>query len=122
MQVEGIHKSPLPGLSATGAELIYANEDASMIFAGRIIDTKTRTDLTSERWDTLNAVDFNTLPFDLALKVVRGDGSRKFVVFPIRCVPTAGCSSRKCKASTTSPFTPSSIRSNRFIRVPARRL
>jgi thiol:disulfide interchange protein DsbC len=83
VQVEGIHKSPLPGLYEleTGAELIYANEDASMIFAGRIIDTKTRTDLTSERWDTLNAVDFNTLPFDLALKVVRGDGSRKLVVF-----------------------------------------
>jgi thiol:disulfide interchange protein DsbC len=83
LHVMGIHKSPLPGLYEleTGSELVYINEDASMIVAGRIIDTKTRTDLTAARWDAINAVDFNTLPFDLALKSVRGDGSRKVVVF-----------------------------------------
>jgi len=83
LQIQGIHKSPLPGLYEldTGAELLYVNEDGSLIFAGRIVDSKTRADLTAERWDKLNAVDFNTLPFDLAIKTVRGDGSRKVAVF-----------------------------------------
>jgi thiol:disulfide interchange protein DsbC len=83
LQIQGIHKSPLPGLYEldVGSELLYTNEDASLIFAGRLVDTKTRADLTSDRWETLNAVDFNTLPFDLAIKTVRGDGSRKLAVF-----------------------------------------
>jgi thiol:disulfide interchange protein DsbC len=46
-----------------------------------LVDTQSRQDLTAARWDALNAIDFNALPFDLAIKVVRGDGSRKLVVF-----------------------------------------
>jgi len=83
LQIHGLHKSPLPGLYEldTGQELIYTNEDASILVAGRLIDTKTRSDLTAQRWDTLTAIDFNSLPFDEAIKTVRGDGSRKLAVF-----------------------------------------
>jgi thiol:disulfide interchange protein DsbC len=68
LKVESVHKSPLPGLYEldTGDELIY---------------TKSREDLTAARWNDLHAIDFNSLPFDLAIKTVRGDGSRKLVVF-----------------------------------------
>ena len=83
LQIQGLHKSPLPGLYEldTGQELIYTSEDGSIIFTGRLIDTKSRTDLTAQRWDVLTAIDFNTLPFDQAIKTVRGDGSRKIAVF-----------------------------------------
>lgn len=83
LQIDGIHKGPLPGLYElnTGAELLYSNDTGTLIFAGRVVDTKSRQDLTAERWNVLNAVDFNSLPFDLAVKVVRGDGSRKLAVF-----------------------------------------
>jgi thiol:disulfide interchange protein DsbC len=83
LQVEAIHKSPLPGLYEldTGAELLYANDTGTLIFAGRVIDTKSREDLTAARWNDLHAIDFNSLPFDLAIKTVRGDGSRKVAVF-----------------------------------------
>jgi thiol:disulfide interchange protein DsbC len=82
LQVESIHKSPVAGLYElnTGAELLYTN-DGTLIFAGRIVDSKSREDLTAARWNELNAIDFNTLPFDLAIKNVRGDGSRKIAVF-----------------------------------------
>jgi thiol:disulfide interchange protein DsbC len=82
LQVESIHKSPLAGLYElnTGAELLYTN-DGTLIFAGRIVDSKSREDLTAARWDELNAIDFNALPLDLAIKSVRGDGSRKIAVF-----------------------------------------
>ncbi len=82
LQVESIHKSPLPSLYEvnTGSELVYTN-DGVLLFAGRIVDSKSRADLTQARWDELNAIDFNTLPLDLAIKTVRGDGSRKVAVF-----------------------------------------
>jgi thiol:disulfide interchange protein DsbC len=83
LKVESIHKSPLPGLYEldTGAELLYTNDAGTLVFVGKIIDTKSREDLTATRWNDLNAIDFNSLPFDLAIKTVRGDGSRKLAVF-----------------------------------------
>jgi len=83
LKVEAIHKSQLPGLYEldTGDELLYSNDTATLIFAGRVIDTKSREDLTAARWNELHAIDFNSLPFDLAIKTVRGDGSRKVAVF-----------------------------------------
>ena len=82
LEVESIHKSPVAGLYEvnTGAELLYTN-DGTLIFAGRIVDSKSREDLTAARWNELNAIDFNALPLDLAIKSVRGDGSRKIAVF-----------------------------------------
>jgi thiol:disulfide interchange protein DsbC len=65
----------------TGGELLYSNDTGTLIFAGRVVDTKSRQDLTAERWNALNAIDFNSLPFDQAVKVVRGNGSRKLAVF-----------------------------------------
>jgi thiol:disulfide interchange protein DsbC len=83
LHVEGIHKGPLPGLYElnTGTELLYTNDTGTLIFAGHVVDTKTRQDLSADRWNTLNAIDFSSLPFDLAIKTVRGDGSRKLAVF-----------------------------------------
>ena len=83
LRVESIHKSPLAGLYElnTGSELLYTNDAGTLIFAGRVIDTKSREDLTAARWNDLHAIDFNSLPFDLAIKTVRGDGSRKLAVF-----------------------------------------
>lgn len=83
LRVDQIHKSPLAGLYEinTGQELLYTNDTATLIFAGRIVDTKSRKDLTAQRWNDLNAIDFSKLPLDLAIKSVKGDGSRKLVVF-----------------------------------------
>ena len=41
----------------------------------------TKRDLTSDRVDELNRIDFQTLPFDRVVKIVRGDGSRRLAVF-----------------------------------------
>jgi len=83
LRIEGIHKGPMPGLYElnAGNELLYVNESGSLIFEGRMIDTKSRQDMTADRWNVLNAVDFNSLPFNLAIKTVRGDGSRKLAIF-----------------------------------------
>lgn len=81
--IVSIHESPWQGWYEveTPAELVYASADGSVLFRGRVYDTATRKDLSLERWDALRAIDFNALPLDLAIKEVRGNGSRRVAVF-----------------------------------------
>ena len=64
-----------------GNDLIYTDADVNFIFDGHVIDAATRRDLTQARLDELSSVDFKTLPFDLAIKQVRGDGKRQVAIF-----------------------------------------
>ncbi len=65
----------------TETELAYTNADGSLLFAGRILDTSTKENLTGKRWDELNRIDIKTLPLENAIKIVKGDGSRTLVLF-----------------------------------------
>lgn len=84
VKVDSVAKTPYPGLYEVFLEgqIVYTDENFSYFIAeGRLIDTKTKKDLTASRMEDLTRVDFNTLPLDQAIKVVRGNGSRKVVVF-----------------------------------------
>ena len=48
---------------------------------GDIVDAKTRKNLTEARLSETNRIDFASLPFANAVKVVKGNGSRKMAVF-----------------------------------------
>ena len=48
---------------------------------GPLIDAMTRRDVTRESQEKLSAVTFDQLPLDLAIKQVKGDGSRKVAIF-----------------------------------------
>lgn len=65
----------------TGDSVSYANATGDLLFIGSIMDTRTKQNLTVERLSELNAVDFSLLPLDRAIKVVKGNGSRKVAVF-----------------------------------------
>ena len=63
-------------------QIIYTNKDFSfLIVEGRVVDPKTKIDITSDRLEELTRVNFSKLPFDKAIKVVRGDGERKVAIF-----------------------------------------
>ena len=65
-----------------GGLIIYTDEKMSFLIAeGVLVDSKTKRNLTSERMEELTKVDFSSLPLDQAIKVVKGNGSRKLVVF-----------------------------------------
>ena len=84
LKVVSVTKTPFNGLYEVflGEEIFYTDEKFSFfIVEGRVIDTKSRKDVTSERREELTKVDFNTLPLNQAIKVVKGNGSRKLVVF-----------------------------------------
>ncbi len=82
--VDSISKTPYAGLYEVyiGGQIIYTDEKFSfLIVEGRVVDPKSKKDLTTERLTELNKIDFAGLPLDLAIKVVKGNGSRKMAVF-----------------------------------------
>lgn len=83
IEVEGVETTPFPGLYEVriGADLLYVNADVDYILQGSLIDAKRRADLTAERMDELSRVDFSELPLELAIKQVKGDGSRVMAIF-----------------------------------------
>jgi thiol:disulfide interchange protein DsbC len=64
-----------------GTEIIYVDQEVNYAFVGRVLDAKTRDDLTAKKRDELLRVDFKSLPLDQAVKIVRGNGSRRLVTF-----------------------------------------
>jgi thiol:disulfide interchange protein DsbC len=80
---EAVQPGPIPGIYEvfTGDGIAYTDKTASYLFAGPLIDTRTRNNLSVQRMDERRAVDFSTLPLDRAIKIVKGDGSRKVAVF-----------------------------------------
>jgi thiol:disulfide interchange protein DsbC len=62
-------------------QIFYTDENLSAIFAGSLIDGKTMQNVTAERMQKLSAINFSELPFELAIKQVRGDGKRVFATF-----------------------------------------
>lgn len=81
--VEQVNKSPIPGLYevVTGDHIFYTDENALYLIDGSLIDLKARRNLTEARSRQLFAVEFDKLPLDLAVKKVKGDGSRKMAYF-----------------------------------------
>jgi thiol:disulfide interchange protein DsbC len=84
VRVQSITKTPYTGLYEVflDGQIIYTDEKLSfLIVEGRLIDPKNKRDITAERLDELTKVNFAALPLDKAIKVVKGNGSRKLVVF-----------------------------------------
>ena len=81
--IENVRKIPYGNLfEVSGAgEVFYTDEKVSFLILGSIIDTKTRENVTEARARKLSAVKFDSLPLESAVKIVRGNGSRKVAMF-----------------------------------------
>ncbi|MBN9425796.1 MAG: DsbC family protein [Burkholderiales bacterium] len=82
--VDEVRNTPVVGLyeARIGNELLYIDEKGQhLIFRGQLHDMKTRRNLTQERIEELSTIDFKTLPLDLAIKQVIGNGKRVVAVF-----------------------------------------
>jgi thiol:disulfide interchange protein DsbC len=86
VKVEGVQKGPL-GLyevrfrGSSGTRIVYTDENATHIFLGKIFDTELDKDVTEERLRKLNAIKFESLPLDQAVKIQRGSGKRVMAMF-----------------------------------------
>jgi len=87
VKIEGIQPGPLPGLfevrfrTPDGVQVVYADATGNYVIQGKIYDLRTDRDLTEERLRKLNAIKFESLPLDLAVKVQRGNGKRVLAMF-----------------------------------------
>ena len=83
LKTERITKTNFAGMYEvfTGSEIFYTDEKATFVVAGSVIDTSNRSNVTQARLSTLTAIKFDDLPFENAIKLVRGDGSRRVAVF-----------------------------------------
>jgi len=64
-----------------GGEVLYTDPNASFLFMGSIVDLKTKENVTEARLRQVNAIKFEQLPLDSAIKITRGNGSRRIAIF-----------------------------------------
>lgn len=83
VQVENVARAPVPGLFEVyaGGRIWYVDESVNYVLQGSLADARSRRNLTEERLQRLAAVPVDSLPLDLAIKIVRGNGSRRIAVF-----------------------------------------
>lgn len=82
-QVSDVSKSGYFGLyeAQFDGQMIYTDAKVAHVIVGSIYDTATKQNLSEDRLRKLNRVAFDSLPLDLAIKKVKGNGQRKLVVF-----------------------------------------
>lgn len=81
--VQGIAATPIPGLFevAVDGQVVYVTNDGRYILAGPLVDAKERVNLTEARLEKLNAIPWDGLPLDLAIKRTKGSGTRRIAIF-----------------------------------------
>src|SRR3990167_6001956 len=75
-KVDKVTKTPYAGLYEVfmAGQIIYTDEKLTFLIAeGRLVDPKTKKDITGERLEELTRIDFASLPLDQAIRVVKGN-------------------------------------------------
>lgn len=81
--LDGARTSPLNGLIElrAGGHIFYTDANGDYLIEGQMLDTKTQRNLTEERLDEINKVDFDSFPFKDAIVWKNGTGKRRMVIF-----------------------------------------
>ena len=84
VRVRTVTKAPYADLYevvANGFNVFYTDEKGEVAFVGKVVDLRTRADLTERRVEQLMTIDFSRLPLDKAIRRVKGNGSRRLALF-----------------------------------------
>lgn len=81
--IDSARTMPMSGLIElkVGNNVLYTDANGEYLFDGHVIETKTQRNLTEERLEDINRVDFAALPFKDAVTYKAGTGKRRMVVF-----------------------------------------
>lgn len=82
-KIESVRETPYAGLYEirVGGDILYTDKKGEFLVIGHVYDAKTSQDLTKARLDDINKISFSDLPFDSAIKQVKGNGKRVIAVF-----------------------------------------
>jgi len=83
VKVDSVKETPYGGLYEVraGGDILYTDKKGEYLFIGHVYNAKTAQDLTKLRIDEINKIKFTDLPFELAMKTVKGDGKRVMAIF-----------------------------------------
>lgn len=83
VKIDRLTPTPYPGLYEiySSGVLLYTDEEVRYLLQGALIDAQTRQNLSNERLRELTAIDFDQLPLEHAIKIVKGDGTRRLAIF-----------------------------------------
>jgi thiol:disulfide interchange protein DsbC len=62
-------------------QIVYTDAKVAYVLVGNLYDTATKKNLTDAKMRELSRVSFDSLPLELAMKKVKGNGSRKLAIF-----------------------------------------
>lgn len=81
--IQSISKSPVPGLveAVVGDQVLYLTADGRYLLGGPLFDVKANRNLTEARLEQVNAIPFDSLKLDWAIKRVKGNGARRIAIF-----------------------------------------
>jgi thiol:disulfide interchange protein DsbC len=81
--IDSARTTPMAGLIElkAGSTVLYSDVNGDYLLEGQLVDTKTQRNLTEERLDDINKIDFATLPMKDAIVWKTGTGKRRLVVF-----------------------------------------
>lgn len=82
--VDAVNTTPVKGIYEVvmgKRQIIYTDAKGEYAFVGEMIDVAKKESITEKRIAAMMTTDFGKLPLADAVKVVRGDGSRKMAVF-----------------------------------------
>lgn len=84
VKVESVSMTPIANLYEVVVfpkQVIYVDAKGEYMLLGNLMDMKNQVNLTEERLSDLNRVDYQALPFESAIKEVRGNGQYHVAVF-----------------------------------------
>jgi thiol:disulfide interchange protein DsbC len=82
-KIVAVNPTQLPGIFEvyTDNRLLYTDANGDYLMMGALMDTRARVNLSQQRLLELKAVKFEKLPFEHAIKLVKGKGERQIAVF-----------------------------------------
>jgi thiol:disulfide interchange protein DsbC len=83
IRIDAVEPSPMPGIYQVIAQnqIVYVDASGDHMIVGNMMDTRTKQNLSAQAVDAHESIDFKSLPLDEAIKIVKGDGSRKMALF-----------------------------------------
>jgi thiol:disulfide interchange protein DsbC len=83
VSVSSVVKSPYGALYEVmfDDQIVYTDAKVTFVMVGNLYDTATKKNMTDAKMRELSRVAFDSLPLDLAMKKVKGNGSRRLAIF-----------------------------------------
>lgn len=81
--IESARTTPMGGLIElkAGNSVLYSDATGEYLIEGQLLETRSQRNLTEERLEDINRVDFNAFQFKDAVTWKNGTGARRLVVF-----------------------------------------